>query len=86
MKKYLSGWKTYVAAGFIISTIILQAMGYKDIAEKLWALGIALGFVGLRGVAGRIILQMKTNGFIKDIASGTVEVPKEEKELADNIM
>ena len=74
LTKLLTGWKTYVGAAIILSTLILEVCGHGEAAKRVLAIGGALGLIGLRHAAGRIILTLKMNGFMKDLESGTVKV------------
>ena len=82
--KYLSGWKTYVGAGFVIANVILVVAGKEEIAKAVFSLGVALGFIGLRHHGARMVIQHKANNIMDDIASGTVDIPKKEDLLKDD--
>lgn len=47
LKKHMHGWKTYTAAFIVAGGAAATALGHPEIARVLYAIGGALGLVGL---------------------------------------
>ena len=66
MKKYLSGWKTYLGGALLVISLVLRLKGEREAADAVMTLGGFFGVIGIRHKMGRMMLQGKVDELAKE--------------------